>query len=146
MAVNTTARVNAPLISKAKLEAGVLAAVRVVASFLFVSHGGQGTFGWFGGVDGAGAATPFGQWPGYYAGVIEMVGGALILIGLFTRYAAVLCSGVMAYAYFVVHQPMGLHPLENMGELSAIYSWVFLLIAVFGPGALALDNLRRSRR
>ncbi|MCP3805444.1 DoxX family protein [Allokutzneria sp. A3M-2-11 16] len=132
-------------ITKAQLDAGVLAAVRVVTGFLFVSHGGQGMFGWFGGVDGAGGTVPFGSWPGWWGGVIELAGGALVLIGLFTRYAAVLCSGAMAYAYFVVHQPMALHPISNMGELAAIYSWVFLLIAVLGPGALALDNLRRRR-
>lgn len=67
----------------------------------------------------------------------------LVGIGLFTRVAALLCSGAMAYAYFVVHQPIALLPIPNGGEPAALFSWIFLLIAVLGPGALALDNLRR---
>ncbi|MEU6641232.1 DoxX family protein [Saccharomonospora sp. NPDC046836] len=125
-----------------RLQAGVLAATRIVVGFLFLCHGLQG-FGVFGGVDGAGTGLPFGSWPGWYASVIEMVAGALVLFGLFTRPAAVLSSGVMAYAYFTVHQPVALLPLQNMGEQAALFSWIFLLLAVIGPGAFALDNLRR---
>jgi putative oxidoreductase len=128
-----------------RLREPVLAAVRVVVSFLFVCHGLQGLVGAFGGVDGAGTAVPFGMWPGWWASVIETVAGALVLTGLFTRVAALLCSGTMAYAYFVVHQPVGLLPIENLGEPAAVFSWIFLLIAVFGPGSLALDTLRRRR-
>jgi putative oxidoreductase len=125
-----------------RLREPVLGAVRVVVSFLFVCHGLQGLVGAFGGVDGAGAAVAFGTWPGWWASIIETVAGVLVLTGLFTRVAALLCSGTMAYAYFVVHQPLGLLPIENLGEQAALFSWSFLLIAVFGPGALALDKLR----
>jgi putative oxidoreductase len=75
--------------------------------------------------------------------VIEVAGALLVLVGFATRPAAVVLSGVMAYAYFTVHAPEGLLPLLNMGEPAALFSWIFLLIAVFGPGSFALDSLRR---
>ncbi|MBK1784278.1 DoxX family protein [Prauserella cavernicola] len=127
-----------------RLRGVVLAATRIVVGLLFLCHGLQ-AFGLFGGVDGAGTAVPVGSWPGFYAGVIEVLTGALVAFGLFTRSAAVLASGTMAYAYFTVHQPLALLPLQNMGEQAALFSWIFLLIAALGPGALALDNRRRSR-
>lgn len=129
--------------ARPSLQAGALAATRVVVSFLFVCHGLQGLFGAFGGVDGQGTAVPFGVWPGWWASVIHLVAGVLVGVGLYTRTAALLCSGAMAYAYFVVHQPTGLLPLANGGEPAALYSWIFLLIAVAGPGAYALDRLRK---
>lgn len=120
----------------------VLAAFRVVVSFLFGIHGLMG-LGFFGGVDGQGTAVPFGSWPGWYAGVIELVGAVLVLLGVAARPAAFALSGVMAYAYFTVHQPEALLPVHNGGELAAVYSWVFLLLAVFGPGAFTLGRLFR---
>ncbi|HEY0451780.1 DoxX family protein [Actinophytocola sp.] len=126
-----------------KLQPVVLGATRVVVSFLFFCHGLQGLFGAFGGVDGQGGAVPFGVWPGWWASAIHLVAGVLVGLGLFTRSAALLCSGAMAYAYFTVHQPIALLPLPNGGEPAALYSWIFVLIAVLGPGAFALDNLRR---
>ncbi|MYW96835.1 DoxX family protein [Amycolatopsis rubida] len=120
----------------------VLALFRAVVSFLFLCHGLMG-FGLFGGIDNAGGAVPFGQWPGYWATLIEVVGALFVFAGLFTRVFATVLSGVMAYAYFTVHAPEGLLPLHNMGEPAALYAWVFLVIAVVGPGAAALDGLRR---
>ncbi|MBB4688903.1 DoxX family protein [Amycolatopsis jiangsuensis] len=120
----------------------VLGLFRIVVSVLFLCHGAQG-FGLLGGVDGHGMAVPFGQWPGWWASAIEVAGALLVLAGLYTRAAAIVLSGVMAYAYFTVHAPLGLLPLQNMGEPAALYSWVFLAIAVVGPGAFALDRLRR---
>ncbi|WP_236792830.1 DoxX family protein [Amycolatopsis sp. GM8] len=117
-----------------------LTALRLVSGFLFACHGAQG-LGAFGGVDGQGTAVPFGMWPGWWASVIELVAGALICVGLGTRAAALVSSGVMAYAYFSVHQPVGLLPLQNMGEPAALYAWIFLLIAAAGPGRLALSHL-----
>jgi putative oxidoreductase len=124
----------------------VLSLVRIVVSFLWICHGLQGLFGLFGGIDGHGAAVTLSMGTGYWASVIEVVVGAIVLVGLATRPAAVLCSGVMAFAYFTVHVPLGLFPIENMGEEAALYSWIFLLIAVFGPGRLAVDALLRRRR
>lgn len=123
----------------------VLSAVRIVVSLLFGCHGLQG-FGFFGGIDGAGGGAPFGSWPGWWGSVIELVGAILLLAGLGSRAAALLLSGTMAYAYFTVHAPMGLLPLQNMGEQAAVYSWVFLLFAVVGPGTFAVDTLLRRRR
>ncbi len=124
----------------AKWQGIALSVVRVVVAFLFLCHGLQ-SMGFF-----DKPATPFGVWPSWYAGVIELVGSLLVLVGLFTRPAAVVLSGTMAYAYFVVHQPDALLPLQNKGEMAALYSWVFLLFAVVGPGTYALDTLRRRRR
>ncbi|NIH84052.1 DoxX family protein [Amycolatopsis granulosa] len=129
-------------VSQASLTPVVLGVVRIVVGLLFACHGLQG-FGAFGGIDGQGGAMPFAVWPGWWAGLIELVGGVLVLVGLGTRAAALLCSGVMAYAYFTVHQPLAALPLQNMGEPAALYSWVFLLIAVTGPGRFALAGLRR---
>lgn len=130
--------------TRTRPQAAVLGAVRIVVSFLFLSHGLQGLFGAFGGIDGDGAAVPALAWPSWWASVICLVGGALVFTGLLTRPAALVCSGAMAYAYFTVHLPLALFPLENQGEQAALFSWVFLLIAVSGPGSWALDNLRRA--
>ena len=78
------------------------------------------------------------------AGLMELVGGALIMIGLFTRPVAFLLSGKIAFAYFIAHAPQGLWPLLNRGELAAIYSFVFLYFAVAGGGAWSIDNLLRG--
>jgi putative oxidoreductase len=122
--------------------ASVLSAVRVVIAFFFVCHATQKLFGLFGGENGHSGAVALGTWPGWWAGVIELVGGTLILLGLFTRPAALLCSGEMAFAYFTVHQPHAVLPLQNHGELAAMFSWTFLLIAALGPGWFSLDAHR----
>lgn len=119
-----------------------LALFRIVVGVLFVCHGAQKLFG----VLGSKGAVSITSWPSGPAGVIELVGGALIVLGLGTRVAAFVSSGAMAYAYFVVHQPKGLLPIENHGELAAVYSWVFLLLVFTGPGAWALDRVIASRR
>ena len=139
-----TTTTTTPAAARPSVQARALAATRVVASFLFVCHGFQGLFGAFGGIDGQGGAVPFGVWPGWWASVIHLVAGLAVGLGLYTRAAALLCSGAMAYAYFVVHQPTGLLPIANGGEPAALYSWIFLLVAVAGPGAYALDRLRRK--
>ncbi|MFD1936053.1 DoxX family protein [Nonomuraea mangrovi] len=119
----------------------VLSLYRIVLGLLFASDGAAKLFG----VLGVDAVRP-GEWPGWYAGIIELVGGFLVIIGFFTRVAALICSGEMAFAYFTVHQPKALWPLQNEGELAAAYSWAFLMIAVMGPGAWALDTwLSRTR-
>lgn len=125
----------------------VLAAFRVVMSFLFILHGCMGLFGAFGGVDGQGGTVDFPVWPDFWGSAIPFATGVLVLLGLFTRPAAVLASGAMAFAYFTVHVPMGgLWPLANGGELAAIFSWTYLLIAFLGPGSFALDAALRHRK
>lgn len=79
-----------------------------------------------------------------YAGIIELVCGVLLVIGLFTRSAAFLVSGMTAVAYFMVHAPQGFFPLLNKGELAALYSFVFLYLAVAGPGPWSVDAFRRT--
>lgn len=114
---------------------------RVVLGLLFGLHGLSALFGVLGGVMGSGQLIPFGVWPGWWAALIQFLGGFLVLLGLATRVSAVICSGSMAYAYFAVHQPLGLLPLNNNGELAVLFCWSFLLIAVLGPGRFAADNL-----
>jgi len=114
---------------------------RIVIGLLFTCHGARSLFGVLGG-DGT---VPAGTWPNWYAAVIELVGGSLVLIGLGTRAAAFIASGAMAYAYFKVHQPMGLFPLENNGESAALYCWSMLLLVFSGSGAFGLDRIISSR-
>ncbi|MFR9793697.1 DoxX family protein [Streptomyces sp. MB22_4] len=138
----------APSPSAASKAAGpVQSLLRVVVGFLFACHGAASLFGVLGGAVGThGGTVPSGAWPGWWAAVIQLVGGLLVALGLFTRSAALICSGSMAYAYFTVHQPTGLLPIENSGEPSALYAWTFLLLAVFGPGPWALERLLPTTR
>lgn len=118
----------------------VLALYRIVVGLLFACHGVATLFDVLGGPPG-GHPPEVGQWPAWWAAVIQLVAGGLVTLGLGTRTAAVLCSGSMAYAYFFHHQSHGLFPLENGGEAAAMFCWAFLLIAVLGPGSWALDVL-----
>lgn len=123
-----------------RLEPYAYAALRIVAGLLFLFHGLQKLFGMYGGT-----AVSLASQRGV-AGVIELVGGTLILVGLFTVPAAFIASGQMAVAYFQVHQPRGFWPVENGGELAALYCFLFLYIATRGAGTLSLDRLRGRGR
>lgn len=116
-----------------------LALFRIVIGFLFALHGTAKLFGWPATKSGA---VPVGTWPYWWAGVIELAVGVLVALGLFTRIAAVIGSGTMAFAYFTEHQAKGLLPIENGGELATLYCFAFLLIALIGPGAFALRDGR----
>lgn len=122
----------------------VLGLFRIVVGLLFACHGAATLFGVLGGPHGA--APHFAAWPGWWAAAIQLVGGILVLGGLGTRGAALLCSGSMAYAYFDVHQAQAALPIENGGEPAAMFCWSFLLIAAFGPGRWALASTLPSRR
>ncbi|MET9689425.1 DoxX family protein [Streptomyces sp. NPDC006514] len=122
----------------------VLGLFRMVTGLLFASHGAASLFGVLGGAHGGGTVAT-GSWPGWYAAAIQLVAGVLVLLGLGTRAAAFVASGSMAYAYFTVHQPGALWPLQNGGEASAMFCWAFLLLVFTGPGALAVDGLFSSR-
>ena len=78
------------------------------------------------------------------AGILELVGGVLMILGLFTRSVAFLLSGLMAVAYFMAHAPRGFYPILNAGELAALYCFVFLYIAAAGPGPWSIDAARRK--
>ncbi|GAB3138584.1 DoxX family protein [Microbispora hainanensis] len=119
----------------------VLSLFRIVTGLLFVCHGAATIFGVLGGNRGTGHALAFGTWPGWWAAAIQLVFGTLVLAGLLTRVSALLCSGSMAYAYFTVHAPQGLFPIQNGGEAAAMFCWSFFLIVIFGPGVWALDTL-----
>ena len=119
--------------------ATVLGIFRIIIGALFALHGTAKLFGWPATKTGA---VPFGTWPYWWAGVIELVVGALVVLGLFTRAAALLGSGTMAYAYFTEHQPKGLLPIQNGGELAVLYCFAFLLIAFAGAGAFAVQSRR----
>ena len=116
----------------------VLGIFRILAGVMFACHGAQKTLGAFGGIpaEHVNALTRT-------AGIIELVGGALVAVGLFTRPAAFLCSGLMAAAYFIGHAGQGFFPKVNQGELAVLYCWLFLYFSAQGPGAFALDELRR---
>jgi putative oxidoreductase len=114
---------------------------RLVVGFLFAIHGAGALFGVFGE-----EAEQVGVWPDWWAALIQFAGGLLVLAGFGTRLAAMICSGSMAYAYFVVHQPDGLLPLNNGGEKAALFCWSFLLIATLGPGRWSLDGVLTRRR
>jgi putative oxidoreductase len=114
--------------------------LRIVAGLLFACHGAQKLLGWFGGALPAGAHLP--ALPAV-AGAIELVGGLAILIGLFTRPVALIASGEMAVAYFMVHFPQGFWPILNKGELAVIYCFIFLYLAAAGSGPFSLDQAMR---
>ena len=116
--------------------------LRVVAALLFVSHGTLKLFGWFGGMP---PGTPM-TWLVASAGTIELVGGLLILVGLFTRAAAFICSGEMAVAYFYGHFPQGFWPIQNGGQPAVLYCFIFLFLWGNGPGPWSLDGLIARRR
>ena len=78
------------------------------------------------------------------AGILELVGGVLMILGLFTRSVAFILSGLMAVAYFMAHVPRGFYPILNAGELAALYCFVFLYIAAAGPGPWSIDAARRK--
>nr|WTA67393.1 DoxX family protein [Micromonospora sp. NBC_00855] len=129
-----------------RLGGPTLSLFRIVIGLLFTLHGLSSVFGLFGGNPMTGKAVPLGTWPGWWAALIQLVCGVLVLVGLFSRPAALLASGSMAYAYFVVHQPDALLPLHNGGERAALFCWAFLLVAALGPGAWALDTLLARHR
>lgn len=115
----------------------VLSLFRFIIGFLFIEHGLDKVFGGLithqvhaggGGLEVAGA-------------YIELVGGALILVGLLTRFAAFICSGQMAVAYFLVHASGGFWPVANGGERAVFYCFGFFYLVFAGPGPISLDAL-----
>jgi putative oxidoreductase len=127
-----------------------LSVFRIVFGLLYVVHATQKLFAWPVGTATTagtltGPAVPLGAWPFWWAGLIELVAGLLILTGLVTRLAALVASGEMAFAYFTQHQPNALWPIENGGELAVLYCFGFFLLVFTGGGAWALDAMRQKR-
>ena len=114
--------------------------MRILVGINFATHGAQKLLGWFGGLpEGIPAYIT------YVAGPIELVGGALIAIGLFSKPTAFVCSGLMAVAYFLGHViPGGFWPILNQGEIAIAYCWIFLYLAARGPGTWSIDGARAA--
>jgi putative oxidoreductase len=116
----------------------IYALLRMVAGFLFFQHGSQKLFGIPGTLPPVDVMTQAGL-----AGIIELIGGTLIAVGLFTSPVAFIASGEMAVAYFQVHAPRAFWPMMNGGELAALYCFLFLYFAAVGSGKWSIDSLRK---
>jgi putative oxidoreductase len=121
-----------------------LTALRIVTGFLFFQHGYPKLFGSLPGTAEAEGATEFLS-VFWVSGVLEVVGGLLIMLGLFTRPVAFILAGEMAVAYFWRHLPQGFWPSDNRGELAALYCFVFLYLCAAGGGRWSLDGRLRRR-
>jgi putative oxidoreductase len=122
----------------------IVSLFRIVFGLLFTVHGTQKLFAWPVAA-ASGAAVPMGSWPYWYAGVIELVVGVLLIVGLVTRLAAFVGAGQMAVAYFTQHHPKTLWPIDNGGEPAVLFCFGFLLLVFTGGGAFALDAMRERR-
>ena len=111
------------------------ALLRIVAGFSFAMHGSQKLIGWPGGEEPKELLSMMG-----FAGVVELVGGILIMIGLIGSIAAFISSGQMAVAFFMVHAPQGWNPLLNGGEKALLFCFIFLFIAAKGSGIWSVDG------
>lgn len=118
--------------------------LRLVAGFLMIQHGCQKILGLLGGFGGAGHTAPLMSLYGA-AGLIELVGPLFLIPGLFSRPAAFILSGEMAFAYFIGHFPRGFWTVQNHGEPAVLYCFIFLLIAAVGAGPFSLDALLAKR-
>lgn len=121
----------------------LLSVLRIMSGLLFLQHGtakylGIPTMPMFANVQVTSLSG--------FAGVIELIGGALLVLGLFTRPAAFICSGLMAAAYFIAHAPKSFFPILNGGELAALYCFTFLYLAAAGGGVWSLDRMIGAKR
>lgn len=118
----------------------ILGVLRIVLGFLFLQHGSAKLLGFphVAMFDGVQIMSLMGV-----AGILELVGGTLLVLGLFTRPVAFLLSGEMASAYFMAHAPQGFLPILNQGELAVVYCFAFLYLAVAGSGAYGIDSARK---
>ncbi|MBW0017479.1 MAG: DoxX family protein [Mycobacterium sp.] len=135
-------------LSLARYSPAVLSLFRLVYGLLFAGYGSISLFGW-----PIASAHPVkvGAWPGWYAGVIELVAGLLIGAGLFTRAAAFVASGEMAVAYFWVHQPRALWPIGdppggNGGTPAILFCFGFFLLVFVGAGSYSIDAVRQTKK
>jgi putative oxidoreductase len=122
----------------------MLSIMRIIVGFMFCQHGFQKILGFFGGIGGTGKTASFPSEP-WVAGVLEMVGGILILIGLFTPIVAFLLSGEMAVAFFTVHLPRSFWTVKNAGEPAVLYCFFFLYLVFAGAGPWSLDALMKKK-
>jgi putative oxidoreductase len=116
----------------------LLSVLRIIAALLFIEHGTTKLLGF---PQSELSGTPLLSLYGI-AGVIEITGGTLLLIGLFSRAAAFIMSGEMAFAYFIEHAPVNFFPVNNMGDGPILFCFVFLYLSAAGPGPWSIDALR----
>jgi putative oxidoreductase len=109
--------------------------LRIIVGLLFLEHGLMKIVG-FPAPMGAGPLSPM----LLAAGIIELVGGALIVLGFFSRIAAFISSGEMAFAYFIAHFPRNIYPAQNGGDAAILFCFLFLYMAAAGPGAFAIND------
>jgi len=119
-----------------------LSLLRVVAALLFFLHGTSKLFG----IPQFGMEEPEIFSLFWVAGIFELIGGALLVVGLYSRPVAFLLSGEMAVAYWMVHAPISVYPSENQGEAAILFCFIFLFIAAAGPGRWSLDVKLRGAR
>jgi putative oxidoreductase len=118
--------------------------LRIVSGILFLQAGGMKLFGWFGGMPG-GAKLELASQVGI-GGILEVFGGAAMILGLFTRPIAFLLAGEMAVAYWQFHAPGGTWPIQNHGESAVLLCFIFLFFAAYGAGPLSIDALLWRKR
>jgi putative oxidoreductase len=118
----------------------LLSVLRIVTGFLFMAHGAQKLFGFPAPMQGG--SPPLMSLFGF-GGILEFVGGVLIMLGLFTRPVAFILAGEMAVAYFMMHAPGGFWPLLNRGEAAVLFCFIFLYLAAAGGGPWSVDRLWR---
>jgi putative oxidoreductase len=123
----------------------LLSVLRIVAAFLFMLFGTTKLFAFPGSIMPGGGTAPLASLAGV-AGAIEAFGGALLLVGLFTRPIAFLVSGEMAFAYFIGHAPQGFWPVLNQGHPAVLFCFIWLYLSSAGPGPLSVDRLWARRR
>ena len=123
----------------------LLSILRIIAAFLFMQVGTAKLFAFPAAVMPGGGTAPAGSLP-WVAGVLETFGGALLLVGLFTRPVAFILSGEMAFAYFIGHAPRGLWPVLNEGSGAILFCFIYLYLSCAGPGPWSVDAALRRRR
>ena len=123
----------------------LLSLLRIIAAFLFMQVGTAKLFAFPAAVMPGGGTAPPGTLP-WVAGVLETFGGALLLVGLFTRPVAFILSGEMAFAYFIGHAPRGLWPVLNEGSGAILFCFIYLYLSAAGPGPWSVDAALRRRR
>ena len=119
----------------------MLSVLRIVAALIFMVHGTHKILG-IPPIDQAPPLTSLGG----IAGILELFGGALLIVGLFTRPVAFILSGLMAAAYFIAHAPRSFFPVENGGDAAILYCFVFLYLVFAGPGPWSVDAARAANR
>lgn len=123
----------------------LLSVLRIVIAFLYFQVGSAKWFAFPAAIMPGGGVAPMGSLV-WFAGVIEVIGGTLFFLGLFTRPVAFILSGEMAVAYFIGHAGHGFWPVLNQGAPAVFYCFAFLYYSAAGPGPWSLDALRASRR